>query len=325
MFRSAKLRTAALLLGALGVSAAGSLWAEGVGYYGYGKEATPQEIAGWDIDVRPDGLGLPPGSGSVTDGETLFEEKCSVCHGFFGEGQGRWPVLAGGEGTLTDDRPEKTVGSYWPYSSTLWDYIHRAMPFFNPQSLTNNEVYALTAYVLFLNDVVADDFVADQHSLPAVEMPNKDGFFRDNRPDAQNVACMDNCKDPNDVKIAWDASTLGVTPTDHFRDMEGGGAAPAPVQVAAADAHAGQKIYQQSCVACHGTGVAGAPKLGDKDAWLARIPQGLETLVQHATQGYRGNAGYMPPKGGNSQLSDAEVANAVSYMVEQSKAKDSSL
>ncbi len=135
------------LLAALPVSAE-------VGAYGIGTPATAGETAGWDIDIRPDGKGLPPGSGSVEDGEMMYEEQCASCHGSFGEGVGRYPVLSGGEGTLTAERPEKTVGSYWPYASTLWDYIHRAMPFPQPQSLTDEEVYAITAYVLYLNDLV---------------------------------------------------------------------------------------------------------------------------------------------------------------------------
>ena len=119
-----------------------------------GQPASLAQIEGWDIDVRPDGLGLPAGSGNALSGEDLYEEKCASCHGSFGEGEGRWPKLAGGFGTLSDVRPEKTVGSYWPYVSTLWDYIHRAMPFLQPQSLTDDEVYSLTAYILFLNDLI---------------------------------------------------------------------------------------------------------------------------------------------------------------------------
>ena len=156
--------------------------ADKTGHYGIGNTATAEEIAGWDIDIRPDGMGLPEGSGSVEDGEMMYEEKCASCHGSFGEGVGRYPILAGGEGTLTNDRPEKTVGSYWPYASTLWDYIHRAMPFMQPQSLSDEEVYAITAYVLYLNDLIEYDFELTQSNLATIEMPNKDGFFLDDRP-----------------------------------------------------------------------------------------------------------------------------------------------
>ncbi len=171
------------------------------GYYGYGKDASPEEIAGWDIDIRPDGLGLPEGGASAKDGDMLYEQRCASCHGAFGEGVGRYPVLAGGEGTLTEARPEKTVGSFWPYASTLWDYIHRAMPFAAPQSLSDAEVYAITAYVLYLNDLVDYEFELTQDNLASIEMPNKDGFFLDDRPDTSNALCMHNCKDPDSIEI----------------------------------------------------------------------------------------------------------------------------
>ena len=123
---------------------------------GIGREATPEEIAGWDIDIRPDGQGLPPGKGTVKQGEPLYVERCAACHGEFGESAGRWPILAGGAGTLASHDPVKSVGSYWPYASTLLDYIRRSMPFGAAQSLTNDELYAITAYVLYLNDVIKD-------------------------------------------------------------------------------------------------------------------------------------------------------------------------
>ena len=141
-----------------------------------GRAATDAEVAAWDIDIRPDGKGLPVGSGTVADGEVIFTEQCASCHGDFGEGRGRWPVLAGGRDTLTRERPEKTVGSYWPHLSTAYDYIRRAMPFGNAQSLSDDDVYALTAYLLYLNDVIPEDKVLDAQSLPKVEMPNRDAW-----------------------------------------------------------------------------------------------------------------------------------------------------
>ena len=130
-----------------------ALDAQRAGHYGVGTPLSNAEVAGWDIDVRPDGKGLPPGAGTAEIGEPLYEEKCAYCHGVFGEGQERWPKLAGDE-PLTGSRPEKTVGNFWPYASTLWDYVHRAMPFFEPQSLSDDQVYALVAYVLYLNDLL---------------------------------------------------------------------------------------------------------------------------------------------------------------------------
>ena len=160
--------TAALIV------ASGPAFASG---FDLGRPATQDEIAAWDIDVRPDGMGLPEGSGDVWTGEEVFAERCAVCHGDFGEAVGRWPVLAGGQGTLTDDRPVKSVGSYWPYLSTLWDYVHRAMPFGEAQSLSDEEVYAVSLYVLYLNDLVELDEVHDQDSFAKIEMPNANGFF----------------------------------------------------------------------------------------------------------------------------------------------------
>lgn len=143
--------------------------------YDFGRQATPQEIAGWDIDVSPSGAGLPPGRGDVKQGEAIFEAKCAACHGAHGEGK---PMvrLVGGVGTLRDKKPEKTVGSYWPYATTLFDYVRRAMPLNAPQSLTPDEVYAVSAYVLFLNGIVPQDAALDADALPKIKMPNRDGF-----------------------------------------------------------------------------------------------------------------------------------------------------
>jgi S-disulfanyl-L-cysteine oxidoreductase SoxD len=153
------------------------------GSLGIGRAATPAEIAGWDIDVRADGQGLPPGQGSVREGEKLFAATCAACHGAKGEGNPA-DQLVGGFGTLATSKPVRTVGSYWPYSSTLFDYVRRAMPFNAPQSLTADQVYAISAYILYLNNIVTQDTVLDATSLPKVEMPNRDGFTRpDPRPD----------------------------------------------------------------------------------------------------------------------------------------------
>lgn len=181
-----------------------------------GRAALPEEVAAWDIDVRPDGMGLPEGQGSVADGETLFSDNCASCHGEFGEGVDRWPVLAGGQGTLADDDPEKTVGSFWPYLSTSYDYIRRAMPFGNAHSLTADEIYAVTAYILNMNDLVEEDFVLSKDNFLTVEMPNAEGFFEDDRdtaelPEFTQAPCMEACKEAA-PEITRHATVLDVTP-----------------------------------------------------------------------------------------------------------------
>ncbi|MGE9008428.1 c-type cytochrome [Leptospira interrogans] len=184
------------------------------GYYGYGERATPEQIVGWDIDARgEDGAGLPAGRGGVIRGSEVYAEQCAACHGTFGEGEGRFPKLVGGAGTLRDDRPELTVGSYWPFAPTLWDYINRAMPMAAPHTLSADDVYALTAYILNLNDIVSSEFVADRESLPKVKMPNRDNFlWTDPRPDTAAKPCMSACVDPASVKIVSTAEGKNLTP-----------------------------------------------------------------------------------------------------------------
>ena len=184
--------------------------------YGIGQPATAEQIAGWDIDVRPDGQGAPPGKGSVKDGEKIYLERCAACHGEFGESAGRWPQLAQGKGTLASNDPVKTVGSYYPYLSSVFDYIRRAMPFGDAQSLTNDELYAVTAYVLNLNDIVDDNFVLSKETWNKVKMPNEGGFFDDDRQKAEKSfwtkPCMKDCGPP--VKITGRAAVIDVTPDD---------------------------------------------------------------------------------------------------------------
>jgi len=160
------------------------------GQFGFGSPATAEQIAGWDIDIAPDGAGLPPGSGTVQQGKELFDRLGAKCHGAKGGGGGGGaPPLVGGIGSLNTDKPGKTVGSYWPYATTLFDYIHRAMPADKPQSLAPDEVYALCAYLLYLNGIVAEDAVMDADTLPKVVMPNHAGFTSpDPRPDVFNTA-----------------------------------------------------------------------------------------------------------------------------------------
>jgi len=162
------LSTAALALAACAPTAP-------VQRFNLGATPTAEQLRGWDIDVRADGAGLPPGSGSVAQGQAIYQARCLACHGVNGE-KGPAPRLAGGQGTLATKSPVLTVGSYWPYATTLYDYIHRAMPQDSPQSLTPNEVYAVTAYTLHLNGIVKADAVLDAQSLAAIRMPNRDGF-----------------------------------------------------------------------------------------------------------------------------------------------------
>jgi mono/diheme cytochrome c family protein len=203
-----------MLFGAVIFAVSGIAEAAEAGHFGYGQQATPDQIAGWDIDVRgDDGAGLPPGSGTVERGAELFADQCAACHGTFGEGAGRFPKLVGGAGTLRNDRPELTVGSYWPFAPTLWDYINRAMPMPTPHTLSADDVYALTAYILNLNDLVANEFVASRDSLPKVKMPNRDHFiWTDPRPDTTSKPCMSACGDPAGVKIKSTAEGNGLTP-----------------------------------------------------------------------------------------------------------------
>jgi S-disulfanyl-L-cysteine oxidoreductase SoxD len=144
----------------------------------FGRPVTQDEIALWDIDVRPDGAGLPAGKGTVAEGKQLFDARCAVCHGTMGQGALK-DKLVGGQGTLASDTPVKTVGSYWPYATTLFDYIRRAMPYPAPGTLNDDETYALAAYILYLNGLAPSDGVLDKESIPKVKMPNRDGFIPD--------------------------------------------------------------------------------------------------------------------------------------------------
>lgn len=264
------------------------------GGFGIGRAALPEEVTAWNTDVRPDGQGLPVGSGDVLTGEEIYIENCSVCHGDFGEAVGRWPVLAGGDGTLQNKDPVKTVGSYWPYLSTVFDYVNRAMPFGHAQSLEPDQVYALTAYILYLNDLVEEDFTLSNDNFTEIAMPNVDNFIMDDRettelPLFSETACMENCKES--VEITMHASVLDVTPEETAAKAEAAPAAepavaveaPATVDAAAAPAAetpaaetpaaepaaaldpamvaAGEKAFRQ-CKACHMVGEGAKNRVG---------------------------------------------------------------
>lgn len=227
--------------------------------FGFGQPATPEQIRPWDIDVRPDGRGLPPGRGTVAQGQVLYDAQCASCHGTFGESND-YMVLAGGVGTLGSDTPIRTTGSKLNHATTLFDYIRRAMPFQAPQSLKDDEVYALTAYVLHLNDILPADAALDAKSILAVKMPNRDGFTtdhgfmtRDGKPDTRNVACMKDCV--REVRLSSELP-------EYARDAHGDlaeqartvGVAGAQVAAAkpAAPAGGAELAKQSACTTCHG-------------------------------------------------------------------------
>src|SRR3954468_6480954 len=179
----------------LAVLAAALVWAASAGAqspYGIGRPATPAEIAGWNIDIDREGHNLPPGSGTPSRGHEIFDQQCAACHGAKGEG-GIGDQLVGGQGTLATPKPVRTVGSYWPYAPTLFDYIRRAMLQNAPQSLSNDDVYAVSAYILNLNGLLAADATLDAKALSAIKMPNRSMFVGDPRPDVKNPACMTGC------------------------------------------------------------------------------------------------------------------------------------
>lgn len=252
---------------------ASPLWAEKMGL---GRAALPEEIAAWDKDVRPDGKGLPEGSGDVLTGEEVFAEKCAACHGDFAEGVDKWPKLAGGAGTLDHEDPLKTVGSFWPYLSTTWDYVNRSMPFGDAQSLSNDEVYAIVAYILYSNDLVDEDFELSRDTFFDVEMPNAGGFIVDDRVEAEHAnwigePCMENCKDS--VEITMRARVLDVTPEEETEAAEVVEAAaeveaePAVEEVAVVAAPdpalvaAGEKVFKK-CKSCHQVGDGAKNRVG---------------------------------------------------------------
>lgn len=285
MSKSAKIMKTLTLSTALVVFGAGFVWAETPapardGGFGLGRTALPEEIAAWDIDIRPDGLGLPVGSGDVFTGEELYIDYCSACHGDFGEAVGRWPVLAGGRGTLDGEDPHKTIGSYWPYLSTVWDYVHRAMPYGAAQALSDDEVYAITAYLMYLNDMVDDDFELSNENFLEVAMPNEAAFFMDDRATTELTAfsaepCMENCA--QSVEITSRASVLSVTPEGERAAatpaavVEEAAATPAAEPAAAEPAvaaspdpalvAAGEALFRQ-CASCHQIGDGATNRTG---------------------------------------------------------------
>jgi cytochrome c len=283
--------------------------------YGFGKPATPREIAGWDIDVRPDGTGLPEGRGSVAAGQAIYDAKCANCHGTFGESNSYMPI-AGGVGSLATDQPVRTTGSKLNHATTLWDYINRAMPFDAPQSLTPDEVYALTAYVLYLNDILPADATVDRASLPTLRMPNRDGFTtrhglmaRDGKPDTRNVACMRDCA--RDVQVASDMPEYARSQHgDIAAQMRGAG------RPAASAPRAGLDLAKAAaCTACHGVDnrIVG-PGFREVAARYAGDAAAEARLVATLKAGGGGAWGStpMPPQ---TQLADTDARALVAWIL----------
>lgn len=234
--------------------------------YRFGATATPAQIAGWNIDVRPDGMGLPVGHGSVEEGQAVYDQKCTVCHGTFGD-SGDYIQIAGGVGSLHGQQPVRTVGSLLPHATTLWDYINRAMPFPNSKSLTANEVYAVTAYVLNINDIVPAGTTLDDKSLPLVKMPNRDGFTTNHgfmtiqgKPDVVSRKCMQNCASAVTVTSQLPPNFVAQNYGDispqfrGFTMMSAGIGEPAAAtgNESPSKKHGYTLAQTNGCIACHG-------------------------------------------------------------------------
>jgi len=312
------------------------------GGYTFGRTPTANEIKAWNIDVMPDGTGLPEGKGTVEEGDELYEEKCTSCHGDFGSGGGGYPSLAKGnayEGqkTLTNQRTEpdkegpiRVFGTYWPHASTLWWYIKTGMPHPAPMSLTNDEVYALSAYILSINELkidgelLEDDYELDREKFMKIVMPNKDGFIPkiDGKDGLENVRkfyndysnygngtrCMKDCFEgkPKLARIKVEMKDFHP-PMSVERNL--------PAKKAGEKEHPGKATYEASCSVCHATDAMGAPNVGNKKAWAKKLEKGIDKVYANGISGI--NA--MPPKGGNMDLSDAQFKAAVDYMIENSK------
>jgi cytochrome c len=260
-----------------------------------------------------------------------------MCHGDFGMGGKGYPTLSGGQGTLKnqlidpskgDEPPVRTIGSYWPYASTLFWYIQSAMPFPHPKSLSNDETYALVAYLLSINEIeidgeeLDDEYVLDRTKFLKIQMPNREGFYPNvdgdvgatevakflQNPDnyGKGTRCMKDCKDGKVTPIQFELNDFKPAMST-ARDL--------PKERADAEVSKAQKLYEAKCSACHANAAIGAPVVGDKDAWAKVTSKGAEEIYKNAITGF--NA--MPPKGGDMDLSDDTVKEIVDYMIKASK------
>ena len=334
--------------------------------YNIGRTPTPREIKAWDIDARPDGTGLPEfemkrgevvlgddgkpmkAEGSVELGGELYDAQCVMCHGDFGAGgKGGYPRLAGGsKNSLKNQRlnpadehpnpesPLRTIGSYWPYASTLYWYIQDSMPYPHSKSLTNSETYAITAYLLSVNGIkyegedLEDEFVLDKEKMMKIKMPNEDGFYpevntKDPRQGVKNMTallsdpkiygtgtkCMKDCiKEDTEkllMKINFDLTASANQAISIERNLP---------KVEDNSVKPGQVIYEASCSACHGNPAIGAPVLGDKDAWSKVVEKGIDKVYHNGINGINS----MPPRGG-TDLTDDQMKEVIDYMINSSK------
>lgn len=288
-------RTRAAVAGAMLLAWAGAAAAQtaagGPGLTDLGSPATPEEIEAWGPIVGPGGEGLPAGGGTVAEGRSLYDRRCAACHGATGR-EGPDDALAGGQGSLAGAQARKTVGSYWPAATTLWDYVNRAMPFNRPGSLAPDEVYAVVAYVLHLNGIVGEDDFVDAGTLPRIEMPNRDGFVPDPRPD------------------------LALLPEGASAPPAAGGGAPARRATAppaagsvldgvftAAQAERGERTFREACAACHDTGEfsGGRFRIGWVGRPVGELFETISTLMPEADPG---------------SLSRAQYAAVVAYLLQ---------
>ncbi len=332
-----------------------------------GRVATKNEITAWDVDVRPDGKGLPKfdmkegkpvldengkpkiAQGSAEWGGELYEEKCAMCHGDFGIGGKGYPALSGGSrDTLSiqrlnpadenpnPDNPIKTIGTYWPYASTLFWYIKDSMPFPNPKTLSNSETYALTAFLLSANELeyegeeIDDEFVLNREKMLKIKLPNQDAFYpvvdtKNPKDGVKNVTkfladpknygkgerCMKDCikGDVKDLvmRIKVDLSDGIQQKVSTKKSL--------PKAKKSNNVHPGKADYEAKCSACHANEAIGAPVVGNKEAWAEVTKKGIDAVYKNALNGK--NA--MPPKGGHMDTPDDKIKQIVDYMIEASK------
>jgi S-disulfanyl-L-cysteine oxidoreductase SoxD len=335
--------------------------------YNIGRTPTKREISAWNVDIKPDGKDLPEfdmkngevvldengkpkkAQGSVEEGADLYDSQCVMCHGDFGTGGKGYPRLAGGSKASlkiqrlnpADEHPNpdtaiRTIGSYWPYATTIFWYVQDSMPFPHPKSLSNSETYALTAYLLSINNIkidgeeLEDEYVLDKEKFLKIKMPNEDGFYpevdtKDPKDGVKNMTallsdpkiygtgtkCMKDCikEDVNNLllKINTDLSVNSNQALSTVRDL--------PKVENTQAISAGQTIYETTCVSCHGNPAIGAPVLGNKEAWAKVVEKGIDKVYNNAINGINS----MPPKGGNMDLTDEQMKEVIDYMINSSK------